>query len=373
VNYSIEDKRNQLRCIDLVFKGQLKPFQRHAVSEMISRDFGTLSAPTGSGKTVMGLWMIAQRKQPALIVVHTKELAYQWVDRIETFLGIPADEIGMIGAGKKSMGEKVTVALVQSLYKCVEDVAPRIGYLIVDECHRTPSRTFTEAVSEFDSRYMTGLSATPWRRDGLSKLIFWYLGDVHHEIKKHRLVESGDVLPTEIITRHTNFKPYHDPVSEYSKMLSELTADDSRNRFIASDVANESKNNEGVCLVLSDRKKHCETLHLLLTHKFNIPSVLLTGDLNDRDRKEIRERLNAGDIKVVVATGQLMGEGFDNSMLTTLFITTPIRFSGRVLQYLGRVLRPSPGKDRARIYDYIDVHVQPLVAAAKARRKVYEI
>jgi superfamily II DNA or RNA helicase len=68
------------------------------------------------------------------------------------------------------------------------------GHLVVDECHRTPSRTFTDAVTEFSTRFMLGLSATPWRRDGLSKLIFWHLGDVQHEIQKAELIQSGDVL-----------------------------------------------------------------------------------------------------------------------------------------------------------------------------------
>ena len=88
------------------------------------------------------------------------------------------------------------------------------------------------------------MSATPWRRDKLSKLIFWHLGDVHHEVDKAHLVETGDVLPAEVIVRETNFKPFYDPVNEYSKMLSELTADTDRNVLIASDVAQETCNQQ---------------------------------------------------------------------------------------------------------------------------------
>lgn len=371
VDYTMDDQRRTLSDVHFTFNGTLKPFQRKAVQVMLSKDFGTLSAPTGSGKTVMALFMVVQRRQPALIVVHTKALAFQWAERIETFLDIPKKEIGMIGAGKKSMGDRITVALVQTLYKFADDIANGIGFIIVDECHRIPSRTFTEAVNEFDSRYMMGLSATPWRRDGLSKLIFWHLGDVHHEIEKHRLVASGDVLRADVIQRHTDFKPYHDPVHEYSQMLSELTADDERNRLIASDIAEEAKNNNGVCLVLSDRKNHCDTILSLLRYKYKLPAEKLVGDLKNHEREAVLDKLNTGKIKVVVATGQLIGEGFDNRHLTTLFIATPVKFSGRVLQYLGRVLRPSPGKERAKIYDYVDIHVEPLVAAAKGRQKVY--
>lgn len=371
VRYEIEDRRRVLTKVDFNFTGRLKPFQHKAVKVMLSREFGTLNAPTGSGKTVMALYIITRRRQPALIVVHTKDLAFQWVERVGEFLGIPADTVGFIGDGKNVVGEKITVALVQSLYRCAEEVSQKVGFLVVDECHRCPSRTFTEAVTDFDSKYMLGLSATPWRRDNLSKLIFWHLGDVHHKIDQTSLVESGDVLPAEIIVRETEFKPYYDPVNEYSKMMSELTSDDKRNRLIASDIAKEVHNNDGVCLVLSDRKKHCEILQSLLRYRHKISSELLTGDLTGSQRREVLDRLNKGEVKVLLATGQLIGEGFDRRDLSPLFMATPIKFSGRVLQYLGRVLRPAPGKKKARVYDYVDVKVDVLKAAARARQKTY--
>jgi superfamily II DNA or RNA helicase len=319
----------------------------------------------------MALKMIAARRQPALVVVHTKELAQQWLDRIGTFLGLAPEACGLIGGGKHRIGEKITVSLVQSLYKCADEVAEHIGFLIVDECHRCPSRTFTEAVSSFDSQFMLGLSATPYRRDRLSKLIFWHLGDVHHEVDKAHLVETGAVLPAEVNVRHTEFRPYHDPVAEYSKMLSELTADTERNVLIAGDVAAAARQEQGICLVLSDRKAHCENLQSLLKFRYKVAAELLTGDLNAAERQAVVDRLNDGQIQVVIATGQLVGEGFDCPHLTTLFLATPISFSGRVLQYIGRVLRPAPGKSHARIYDYVDIQVEPLVKAAKARQRVY--
>ena len=367
--FQIEDRRRVLPQVSFQFHGQLRPFQMDAVKTMPSRDMGTLSAPPGSGKTVIALYMIAQRKQPALIIVHTKELLNQWVTRIEQFLGIPSNEIGRIGDGERSIGKKITVALVQTLYKCTSQVSPYIGYLIVDECHRTPARTFIEAVSAFDCKFITGLSATPWRRDRLSKLIFWYVGNVVHEVKKEDLIETGDVLRAEVITRETSFLPRSDPTTEYPQMLSELTEDPERNRLIAQDVTKEARNGGGICLVLSDRKYHCATLKNLLS-QHGIKSEVLTGDLPDQDRKLIVEGLSAGRVKVLIATGALIGEGFDCKELSTLFLATPIKFDGRLIQYLGRVLRPAPGKTMARVYDYIDP-VGVLEAAAKARRRVY--
>jgi superfamily II DNA or RNA helicase len=372
IAYELIDKRREQPPVDWRFNGRLRPFQASAVRDLARKEFGTLSAPTGSGKTVMGLQLIAARRQPALIVVHTKDLAHQWVERIEQFLGVPADEVGWIGGGKRRPGERITVALVQSLYKCAAEIAPRIGHLVVDECHRTPSRTFTDAVTAFDARFMLGLSATPWRRDKLSKLIFWHLGDVQHEIKPEGLVASGDVLKAEVIRRETEFRPYFDPVSAYSRMLSELAADKARNIQIVDDVAAASRETAGVCLVLSDRKAHCENLRALLKLRHGITAEVLTGDRPTAQRRTLAAAMQAGQVQVVIATGQLIGEGFDCPRLETLFLVTPIRFSGRLLQYLGRVLRPAPGKERARVFDYVDVHVDTLVKAARARQRVYQ-
>jgi superfamily II DNA or RNA helicase len=332
VEFKLDDQRRVLPEVDFQFLGELRDFQVDAVQAMASRDFGTLSAATGSGKTVMALALVVRRRQPALIVVHTKELADQWVSRIGTFLGIPAREVGRIGGGKMVVGDRVSVGLVQSLYQRADEIAPYVGHLVVDECHRAPSRTFTEAVSVFDSKYMLGLSATPFRRDGLSRLIWWSLGDLVHQVDAAALVEAGHVLRADVVWRETSFEPIHDPSEEYSRMLSELTQDPERNGLIADDVAQGARgDDQGVCLVLSDRVAHC---------------------------------------KALVATGQLIGEGFDCRDLSTLFLVTPIKFNGRLLQYLGRVLRPAPGKDRAVVYDYVDPPAV-LQVAARSRARVY--
>ncbi|MGA9755914.1 MAG: DEAD/DEAH box helicase [Desulfobaccales bacterium] len=371
VQYRIEDRRRTLPEEVFQFLGFPYDFQAEAVEAMAARDFGTLAAPTGSGKTVVALALVAMRRQPALVVVHTRELMDQWISRVETFLGIPAREVGIIGGGKMKMGDKITVAMVQTLCKCAPEVAPFIGNLIVDEAHRCPSRTFTEAVTAFDSWYMTGLSATPWRRDGLSRLIYWYVGDKVHEIDKAALVKAGHVLQAEVVWRETDFEPTFDPSEEYSRMLSELTQDPARNDLIAADVAREAQGNGGgVCLVLSDRKSHVETLAGLLEVR-GIEAAILTGDLSNGERQAVVAALNAGKVKVLVATGQLIGEGFDCRDLSTLFLGTPIRFSGRLLQYLGRVLRPAPGKSRAVVVDYQDVNVPVLMNAARGRQRVY--
>jgi superfamily II DNA or RNA helicase len=370
VPYVIVDERPAIHEVSYTFTGRLKPFQQDAVEIMLKKDFGILAAPTGSGKTVIALAMIEKRKQPALVIVHSKELLNQWLERIVQFLGIPEEEIGILGAGRKKVGERITVGIVNTVYQAALEIKDRIGFLVVDECHRTPARTFTEAVSAFDCKYMMGLSATPWRRDDLTHLIYWYMGDLHHKIEPADLIESGDILAAEVITRETAFIPLADPIEEYTVMLSELTEDRARNVLIAADVKDETQNGEGVCLILTDRKEHCRRLAALIGGH-GIDAAILTGDLADAERQEVIERLNKGKIRVLIATGQLIGEGFDCNALSTLFLTTPIKFDGRLLQYLGRVLRPAPGRDKARVYDYVDINVGPLKAAARSRARVY--
>ena len=370
VRYFIEDHRRALPEVNFAFKGQLRPFQEQAVTDILSRDFGVLSSATGSGKTVMALSVIAERRQPVLVICHSKELARQWISRAKQFLGLSEDQIGLVGDGRVDIGRPFTVGIINSVYRYAQDLKPTVGHLIVDECHRCPSRTFSEAVTSFDAKYLLGLSATPFRRDKLTKLIFWYCGDLVHKVDRKSLQDNGDILRVDAVIRETDYDTLLDPAGQYSAMLSELTLDHDRNTLITNDVVKESRTGTGILLILSDRKQHCEDLQHLLRGRGLRPEVL-TGSVASADREKIVKRLNDGQVKVLIATGQLIGEGFDLPELSTLFLTTPIAFRGRLLQYLGRILRPAPGKQRARLYDYVDVNVGVLEHSGSLRQHVY--
>jgi superfamily II DNA or RNA helicase len=365
VPYTIEDRTRRLGDVSFIFTGNLYPFQQEAVDAMLGKRFGVLNSPTGSGKTVMGLSLIAARRQPTLVICHTKELLYQWRDRAAAFLGLSPHDIGLLGDGQKRLGEHLTVGIVNSVYKCTKELREQVGHLVVDECHRTPSRTFTEAVSTFDSRFMLGLSATPYRRDGLSRLIYFYIGDQVHSISPRSLQTLKRIMKPRLVVRETAFD--YDYADDYQEMIKHLTADPRRNRLIVSDVLNATRK-AGVSLVISDRKEHCAALYYLLREKRRIR--LLTGDVASKERHRIIEELNRGGVEVLVATAQLIGEGFDLRTLAHIFLTTPVSFTGRVKQYVGRILRTAEGKREAVIYDYLD---QPgvLKASFKSRASAY--
>ena len=370
IEYKIDNKTHLFPNINIEFSGALKPYQDIAVEKMLSEYEGTLCSPTGSGKTVMGIYMITTRKQPTIILVHTKELLNQWIDRLKQFTNISDDQIGIIGSGRLDEQKDVTVALIQTLRKYPE-IINTYSYLMCDECHRLPSKIFSDVVTNFRGRYITGLSATPYRNDKLDKVVEWYAGPILYNIPQRELIKSGDITGIQSIIRKTNFNSQiENPADEYPKLLQEISFDKERNLMIAKDVIESVKNGE-TCLVLSDRKAHCQELQDCL-EKQGMASTVLTGDTHITKREQIVKDVNAGKIKILIATGQLIGEGFDCKNLSCLFLTMPIRYSGRIIQYIGRVLRPMAGKDKATIYDYFDHSVKCLHGGMRGRKKEYK-
>lgn len=357
--------------VEFSSKIRLRDLQQRAVNDMTPFQFGTLEAPTGSGKTVMALAMIALRAQPTLVIVHTKELLAQWVDRIHQFLGLAKKEVGIIGGGKKSIGTHVTVATYQSVRLMDEStVIPFFGHLVVDEVHRCPSTTFTEVVELFDTKYQLGLSATPYRRDGLTPLISWFVGEVKHRVPKEDLLIRGQLCAADVYARSTNWRSEEvDPAEKYAAAITDMTRDDRRNDLILDDVEHLlEKNPKEKILLLSGRVEHAEALAYSLAKRGYVAATL-HGQLSSSRHKEEMARLKWAN--VVSATGSLIGEGFDLPSLTALFVVTPFKWSGRLLQYVGRVLRPAPGKTRAIVYDYIDFDEPVFFNQGRARIKTY--
>lgn len=366
----INDLRRHCPPLSLEFQGRLRPYQEEALNAALNREFGVVEAGTGSGKTVLACALFAARRQPTIILVHTKELLHQWGRRIEEFLG---EEAGLLGDGRQEI-RPLTVAIVNSARRHLEKLPQHFGQLCVDECHRVPSTLFTEVVTAFDCRFMLGLSATAYRRDGLTRLINFYLGDPSHRINTEELQRSGAILKASLIQRPTEFRYLYR--GNYQALMQALTADKARNRLIAADIAREARGvttphngdrrevkgaeeedsgsgrEEGTILVVSDRVQHCAQLAALL-EDLGVESRVLTGATPTEERNELVNELRNGKVAVLISTVQLIGEGFDCPGLRSLFLTTPIKFTGRLLQVVGRILRPSTGKE-PRVYDYVD-------------------
>jgi superfamily II DNA or RNA helicase len=360
----IVDKRRLLEQLVLNFSGDLRPYQEEAVRKAVNKSFGVIEAGTGSGKTVMALALLARRRQPTLVVVHTKELLYQWQERVVQFLGI---EAGLVGDGHFEL-RAVTIAIVNSARKRVGDLFPHFGQLIVDECHRVPASLFTDVVSAFDCHYLLGLSATAFRSDDeMTKLIYFFMGDRIHRVDRDELMSTGAILAPEIIRTSTSFD--YGYRGDYQALIKALVRHEGRNIQIINDIVKVSKKADcGTILVVSDRVSHCQ-LFVEQLQKKGLQAELLSGQLSAEHRTEVVENVLRGNVQVLVATLQLISEGFDCPGLSTLFLTTPISFEGRLLQVIGRVMRPAKNK-RARVFDYVDDNIPTLLRSANARALV---
>jgi len=360
------DAETQLQTlpeVNYTFRGDLRLYQLAALAQVTRQDFGVLEAPTGSGKTVMGCYAIAQRRQPALITVHNKMLQAQWVEAVQRFLGI---EAGTIGGGKpRHMSSPVIVAIINSLSKCADVLDEDIGHLVADECHRVVSPVWWHTIKHFGCRYRLGLSATPYRRDGLTDAIGWALGPTT-TVERELLVRSGHVLPTEVEQVGTDFVTDIDPSEHYQAVISAVVTDGDRNRQIVDQAASACA--DGLVLVLSDRVEHLEMINY---HTRTGGGVMLHGQLGAAARRDAEAKIAAGKAPVILATTQLVGEGFNLPAASTAILATPIKWSGRLLQAIGRVLRPAPGKTHGRIIDLCDWNVPILANGARARARVY--
>ncbi len=354
IEYTFNDQRKLHESIQYTFNAQLKDYQEAAVLAASKKNVGVIVAPPGSGKTVIGLKIIAEKQQPALIVVHRKQLLEQWTDRIEAFLGIPRREIGKITGGKVSLGKQITIATIQSLAKAVldTDLIKAFGIIIVDECHHIPAKIFRETLGRMDSYYLYGLTATPFRKYNDGKLIFIHLGEIISEIQTTEIAARKN---PEIIIRNTILDvPYNPKIDRFETLSKILVHDSERNRMMLDDVAIEL-NDGRKAVILTERKEHIDTLNQYL--KQNYETITLSGDDPEAVRGIKWKSLAEGNFQVLITTGQLFGEGIDLHNIECLFLAYPFSFEGKLIQYIGRVQR---AEIAPTIYDYRDIKISYL-------------
>lgn len=367
-NYDFHDKRQKQVPIEFSCDVNLRTHQHLATEAASKKDFGIISAPPGSGKTVMALKIIATKAQPALIIVHRKQLMLQWIERIEAFLGIPKNEIGKIGQGKAKAGKKITVAMIQSLGKHLEkqkskEFTQSFGTIIIDECHHIPAKSYRNTISKFSSYYQYGLTATPFRKGNDEKLLFAYLGEHIAEIKPNDIEKYKR---PRIVIRNTSLNiPFNTKTDTFETLSKILIHDSSRNRLILKDVEIELKLGKKA-VIITERKEHIETLNQYLKQSYE--SITLSGEDSEGNRKTKWKLLNEGDYQVLITTGQFFGEGSDLQNASCLFLAYPFAFKGKLIQYIGRVQR---SELTPVIYDYRDSQIDYLNRLFLKRNKHY--
>lgn len=378
IKMRIRDERVTGKPLALAFTGKLRPEQEVAAAAMLAHDTGVLSATTAFGKTVLAAHLIAARGVNTLVLVHRQQLMEQWVERLSSFLDIPAKSIGRLGGGRKKLTGGLDVALIQSLVRkgVVDDRVADYGHLIVDECHHLSAQSFEQVARRTKARFVCGLSATVTRKDGHHPIIFMQCGPVRHRVDaKQQAVERP--FAHHVFVRPTGFRSWTEPDSdrrlEYQNLCAELMNCAPRNEMIRDEVLAALREGRSP-LVLTERTEHLETLAGLLRPQV-ARLVILQGGMGRKALREAMESLVAipdREARVVIATGRFVGEGFDDPRLDTLFLTMPVSWRGTIAQYAGRLHRLHDGKRELRIHDYADLDVPLLSRMFDKRCAGYE-
>ena len=391
ISYTLIDKRQAGRPIDVSFNGELYPEQAQAAERMLFYENGVLSAATAFGKTVVGAYLIAQRKVNTLILVHTVEIMHNWIRDLGKFLSINEplptyttpkgrvkqrnSVIGTLSSQKDATGGIVDIAMITSLGRD-DDINPIVrnfGMIIMDECHHSAAYTHENVLRAVTAKYVYGMTATATRMDGQAKKIFMQFGPIRHKYTaKERAEKQGIghfVYPrfTRLIDPERNENRH---ISDYFDMVCKSEI---RNLQIVADTIECVKKGR-TPLVMTKYREHAQVLYDMLLgaadHVF-----LLRGGNSLKARAALRENMLAvGREKtmIVVAIGQYIGEGFNYPRLDTLLLAMPISFEGNVEQYAGRLNRDYDGKKDVIIFDYIDQHIPKLERMYHKRLRTYK-
>ena len=349
---------------------------------------GVLSATTAFGKTVAAIGLIAEHSVNTLILVHTKALLDQWVQRIEQFLAI--DEVLELEEGKRkrkkalspigilsSTGNKlhgiIDIALMQS---CMTDgeVKPFVkdyGLVIADECHHVSAVSFEQILKAVNARYVYGLTATPIRKDGHQPIIFMQCGSIRYNADARAQMRDQSFQRL-LVPRFTPYRPISGEDLSFTKVAQQLAEDEYRNLFIVKDVIEALKEGRSP-IILTSRTAHVEVLaNLLKPHCPNVITLIGSESAKEKRQKmEYLQSIPSTEPLVIVATGKYVGEGFDYARLDTLFLVSPVAWKGIVAQYAGRLHREFDGKQDVQIYDYIDIRVPVCESMYRKRLKGY--
>ena len=334
-------------------------YQENAIEAALKKRNGIIVAPCGSGKTQIGLEIIARLGKKALWLTHTADLLKQSLERAKSVFDIDESQYGTITEGKINIGSALTFATVQTMCNIdLKDVRDYFDVIIVDEAHHvvgTPTRLqmFYKVISSLSARYKFGLTATPRRSDGLIGCMYALLGGKIYEVTKKQVADN--LCPVEVRFVSLDYVPDYnvvlapDGTLQYTALITDIVTNEERNKQLVEHISQI----DGRGLVLTDRVQHVAGIANALREKGK-----KVVSLNAKTKKQVREKaisdLRNGQADILVATYALAKEGLDIPNLDNVFFTTPQKNETTVVQSAGRVSRKAEGKNLGVVYDYVD-------------------
>ena len=336
---------------------ELRPYQTDMVDDLeCYYGYNCMAkAPPGTGKTFLGMEFARRQGLKTLWLVHNDRLFKQAIDSACTVFRITKEEVGIIRGKTSHIGKQITVGMFQTLIrKDIVDLGIHniFGIVIVDEVHHAPSRTWSWVINHFNCLLVLGLTATPRRNDGLTPLLFDYMGPIVTIANKQLLLESGILVPVEYCPFSTDIEVHG---KTFKDIETRLTENVRRNLLLRDIIHQEYEENENnYIIVLTSRRKHVETLHNLCLES-GIPALkMLGGYKNKKEEARIEQELNSKRCRVMAATFNYLSEGFDYPPLSRVIIGIPFRDDVRLEQSVGRSQRPTSTKLFSRIIDLVD-------------------
>jgi len=370
IGIDLHDERFSGESIEINFIGTLRRDQEAAVAALLDHDAGVLSAPTAFGKTVTAAAIIARRGVNTLVLVHRTELLRQWQERLAAFLGAGKAMIGVIGGGKAKPTGKIDIAVMQSLVRQaeVDPLVENYGQVIVDECHHIGAASFDAILRRAKAKYVLGLTATPIRRDGQQPIIFMQCGPIRH--RAARPAEAPHDLSVKPNFFESAIELAHD--AGIQDVFRHLAQNQVRTGAIADAITEAFRQGRKV-LVLTERTEHIDAILSAVAEEIPFPFVL-HGRMSKKQRSTLIAALNAlppDAPRVLLATGKLVGEGFDHPPLDTLVLAMPVSWKGTLQQYAGRLHRDHADKDNVRVIDFVDTGHPALLRMWDKRQRGY--
>lgn len=326
---------------------------------------GILVAPTGTGKTFMGLCVAAKFGRFIGAPVYTGHMVDNWVEHCTSVLGLSEDQIGIVQEDRCDLGRPVTIMMIQSLLarRYPDELYRQIGFLVADEVHRYGAPQWMKVARQFPARFRMGMSADPRRKDELDRIVRWTFGDVGYTAKRVRTQNTQ--TPSVTFVRYKRlyavqgfckwemaddgtWEPGDGHPTKYSKMVAN---DECRNRLIADEICNAAETGRQI-LVFSQIVNHLTKLCALTAKELKKRGLsLTTGQLKAGMKKPDREKVFASDVRF--CTYQMGRDAMNMPQLDTLFFATP---AGNPLQPIGRLREKAEGHDRKHlvVVDFYD-------------------
>lgn len=390
----ILDHRRNHQAVYPKFKQALRPHQEDAVQAIIRMEDGVIVAPPSAGKTVLALEAIRRSNQRAIIIVDRLNILDQWKSRCEEFLGLTPLTINGIDiiSFNDIIKAPIVIGMQQSLNnKFLPGFYDSFGFAVLDECHHVSADTYLDVLQRFNTTYRIGLSATPYRGDGLDLISKLVIGPVIYSVDDHDLIKNRYIIKPRIETLNTGFehdfwsthsvtaqmicdKPKcpkngkaHSHRNNYMTVTKALTEDLYRNHLIATKVV---ANLNNCNMIVSDRLAHLATLRERVI-ELGFPeerTYMLTGKENPTQRAEVIRLAGYGACAIFSTIAK---EALDIPRLDRLYLTWPIKREHILEQQIGRITRTHPDKREAVCYDFVDEQCSVLANQAMGRARYY--